>query len=177
MRGWIVAVVFLVVAGCGGGSSPEETARGFWDAVTQGIRPYISKADYEMVQGEKGEVPGHAGSAVELGAARIDGDNATVPAKLRMKGKSFDVDTVLVREDGAWKVSLDGTIQAITGMATGAPSGSSPSGVMGGVMEEMMKGMMKAMTDGMKEGMTEMGEEMKKEMEKGMEEPGTKKPE
>ena len=70
MRGWIVAVVFLVVAGCGGGGSPEKAAQGFWDAVkasdTEGVKTYIRKADHKMVQDKKGKDSGFGNGNIKF---------------------------------------------------------------------------------------------------------------
>ena len=171
MRGWNVAVAFLVVAGCGGGASPEKVAQGFWDAVTasdtEGVKTYIRKADYKMVQEKKGKDSGLAEGTIELGAAEIDGDNATVPATLSMKGKTYEIDTMLVREDGVWKVNLDSTMDSMMQAMMGTTMEALQKG-----MQEGMKKMGEAMMEGMKEGMKNMGEEMKK----GVKEPGTKKP-
>jgi hypothetical protein len=115
-----LAALTLAFAGCGGdgGSSdtPDQVVEKFMTAAMEGN----ANAAYELIsedsKSELGDkeslVAGFSESvtAYEVGAATISGDRARVPVSYQMQGFGELVfDTILVKENGAWKISLNDT--------------------------------------------------------------------
>jgi hypothetical protein len=153
----LMTFAFLAV-GCGGGDEATDVARGFWDALEAGdietARTFATAASAsslkmtENMEGKDvaatlGEVTEEAGEMFVETTVKTQADDTEMQIPMK---------TVLVQEDGAWKVDVEQTMMSL----------------FGGAMTEMMKGMGKAMG----EAMQGMGEEMGKAMQEGLEEVG-----
>jgi len=118
-----LSVSVLAFAGCGGGGnggdadSPEKVVEEFMaatlaeDAETvYGLLSADSQAEVtdkeELVAGSKDAIDSY-----EVGEATISGDEARVPTSIVLAGleSSLDFEVVLLKEDGAWKISLSET--------------------------------------------------------------------
>lgn len=116
------AVLFLILMlaaclGCGGGAdTPQQVAEKFvqamldedgdaaWAIITAASKEGISKE--ELVEGGSEGIEDYS-----IGEAVTAGDEAKVKTSFVLTGldKPMEFDMVLVREDGAWKVSLADT--------------------------------------------------------------------
>jgi uncharacterized membrane protein YgcG len=72
--------------------------------------------------------------ATEIGKAKVDKDKATVPVTIKEQGGAMgaapqELDVVLVKENGVWKVDLKATVM---GMWQKAMAGAAQGGAMGG---------------------------------------------
>ena len=117
-----ILALALVGVGCGGGEdSPEDVVDSFYSALSDGdageICGLLSDSAAEgAAEGEdsceagvqKGIDSGEAEEAlgvadqVEIGEAKVDGDNATVT--VTHEGEEAEVP--LVKEDGEWKIDI-----------------------------------------------------------------------
>ena len=109
----------LMCTGCGGGDDPEgakEAAEGLWQAFMEGN----SDAAWELVTAESKEsvdkenlISGASEGVnnVILEEVTISGDEDRVWTALDLQGldRELEFDTILLKEDGEWKVSLPDT--------------------------------------------------------------------
>jgi len=159
-NGFVIVTTLAVLAlttACGGGAGeqPTDVAQNFWDAVIEGD---IDTARKHATRGSADSISindDQAGSGeFTLGEQSIDGDKATVSTSLVSQNDGaemkMELETVLLQEDGAWKVDFDQTMMSMFG------------GAMGAMMEGMGKAMqegMEEMARGLQEGMEQMAAE------------------
>ena len=110
--------------------SPSASVDGMFNAMKQGniddMKKYITKADVNMMDGMENMMKNVNPEALakikekvikemkekakdvtySLKNEKVDGDNATVEAEVVENGKKTSHNLALVKEDGAWKISL-----------------------------------------------------------------------
>jgi hypothetical protein len=148
---YLTAVLFIT--GCAGGDDPRAIADAFWTASKEGdverAKTYVAEGSTAKIQN-----PDESGSSVgefTLGESAIDGDRATVETTVTSAGTQemeLSFQTVLVRQEGAWKVDLDQT------------TGEMMKSLFGGSMGDFAEKMGQAMGEALGEGMKAMGEGM-----------------
>jgi len=152
----LLTSAFLAV-GCGGDKATD-VAEGFWDALKAGdvetaktFATASSASSLKMTENMEGK-----DVSVEFGAVTEEGDATFVATTVTtLNGENhmqIPMKTVLVRQEGVWKVDVEQTMMSL----------------FGGAMAEMMKGM----GDAMGEAMQGMGEEMGNAMQETIEEVG-----
>lgn len=158
----LVALAALTaVAGCTGaasGSGPDQVAESFWTAAAAGdgetAMRYVTEASAEHMSVQEDA----AGGEFTLGTAVVDGERAEVPTTLvthdNASQMKMDLTTVLVVENGDWKVDFDQTMMSMFGGAMGAMMEG-----LGDAMQQGMEQMGNAMAEGMEDMAQEMGEE------------------
>lgn len=144
-----MTLLFTGLTACGkGGSDPKAVAEKFWEASKSGdptqMEPYVTKASMQadLMKEKAGKTEG----SFELGEAKVEGEQAKVATKLNDKGMSFDLQTILVKEGGAWKVDVNQTMMSML-------SGDAMQAMMKGLGEAgkaLGEGMGKAMGEGLK---------------------------
>lgn len=120
--------VFYALAGCSlGQDKPKEVAVKFWEATKSGdpakIKPFVTQASLanDLMKNQSAQ---DDQATFILGEEKIDGDKATIPTVIQDQNIKFELTTVLLKEDGKWKVDVT---QTMTSM-------------LGGALGEMMKG-------------------------------------
>jgi hypothetical protein len=107
--GWIATC--LLLAACGSGGDPASVVRGFVEAGKGGDR---EKALEYLVQDERKLSNVLVQESPELdyrlGRIRRDGDHRIVPVTISEAGDRLELDMVLVREEGAWRISIERTL-------------------------------------------------------------------
>lgn len=111
----LVFLLFFIACAPG----PKSVAGKFWQGVqngdAEGIRPYVTSSSYPYFADPKQDFKK---SAVTLGDEVIEGDGATVDTNLKDEsGLSYDLKTVLVKENGRWKVDMVRTMSSMLGSA------------------------------------------------------------
>ncbi len=127
-------------------------ARGFWDAVNandiQLARSYATKKSAAGLQLKDHDAAGSG--RVTLGSVKTEGNKTIIETTLRTYDGETElevpVETILVKEDGQWKVDFDQTLMSM----------------FGGTMGKMIEGFQK--------GLEEMGRSLAEGMQKGFEE-------
>lgn len=116
MVAWVVTA--MLVAACARDLQPQEVADRFWRAVVAGqpakTRRYVTAEARERAGSSEDLLP-VAGYA--LGRIVIDGERAAVATHVTLAGDqpvTLDMDTVLVREDGRWRVDYEATVAEIS---------------------------------------------------------------
>ncbi len=157
---WMAAVAAAV--GCSGADDAAQTAEDFWMAAKAGdvelAKTYVTEASIGSIK-DPGE-SGPAISDVSLGELSFDGDQAMVETSLISSGDqptTVEFPTILVQEDGRWKVDLEQTTDEMMKSLLGVTMGEMAE-AMGDAMGEAMSEAMGAMAEGMAEGMKAMGE-------------------
>ena len=157
-----VAIVLLFVTGllslgCSGSDESLTVAKNFWKAMEdrdlEAARSYATRATANSLNlGESGE--DQAAEIIFGEVSREDG-KTLVATTLKTAQDDHEINiplkTVLVKEDGKWKVDVDQTMMSLFG------------GAMGAMMDSMKEGfeeMGKAVADEMKAGFEEAGEEV-----------------
>lgn len=104
----------------------------------------VTPATMEMGQ------PSFPGKKVEavLSSAAIEGDTATVPAKVTIDGQEQPIEFLVAKDGAAWRVDMPATIQRLMGASMEQLTGALEEG-----MQLMAQGMAAAM-DGVGEAMT-----------------------
>lgn len=137
-RGIILSMLFLpALSGCGASQSPEGVANDFWDAMMKGdkaaAQKYATKESGAAIA-VQGKQEGEERKVI-LGEPQKNEDHVSIPTTLvTITGgneQKIPTNTILVKEDGAWKVDWNRTAAAM----------------LGGAMGEMMKGMQDAMKE------------------------------
>ncbi len=148
-----------LAVGCGGGGNEAtDVARGFWDALEEGdietaktFATTSSASSLKMTENMDGK-----DVEVVLGEITEEGSSTMVETTVNTKNgedtMSIPMQTVLVEQNGEFKVDVEQTMMSLFGSA----------------MAEMMKGMGEAMG----EAMQGMGEEMGEAMQEGIESMG-----
>lgn len=161
---YLTAVLF--VTGCAGGDDPRAVADAFWTASKDGdvelAKTYIAEGGNASIQD-----PNESGSSVgdfSLGESAIDGDRATVETTVSSAGAQemeLSFQTVLVRQQGDWKVDLDQTTGEMMKSLFGGSMGDFAE-KMGEAMGEALGEGMKAMSEGLAEGLKAAADSMEK---------------
>lgn len=144
------------ITGCGSsGDSPETVADSFWTALQNQeltlARSYATPETADMLNDTNNEQD----VEVTLGETTMEDGEAHIQTTMKSdnEGQSMDIAmiTVLVQQEGAWKVDVNKTMMSIFG------------GAMGEMMEQMgeaMEELGESMAEGMQESMETMGESM-----------------
>ena len=144
------------ITGCGSsGDSPETVADSFWTALQNQeltlARSYATPETADMLNDTNNEQD----VDVTLGETTMKDGEAHIQTTMKAdnEGQSMDIAmiTVLVQQEGAWKVDVNKTMMSIFG------------GAMGEMMEQMgeaMEELGESMAEGMQESMETMGESM-----------------
>jgi len=134
------------------GDGPVRVAEKFWGALEDGD---LEKARYyateetanSLTMNEEGE---DEEADVEFGVATVEGEYTVVPTTIISKGDppepTIELETLLVREDGKWKVDVARTMLSM--------------------FDDEMGELMEGMTDAMGDAMQNLGKAMTEEMEK-----------
>jgi len=113
----LVSMLLLSLSGCFG-TSPEDVARQYWDAVLAGDEQQAKalSVDPEEAGLETFIQPG-SGSSVTFGETIIDGENAEVPTVLTWVDEnntvSYQLSTALVKQDKDWQVDAYATRRSL----------------------------------------------------------------
>src|SRR3989338_7349067 len=134
-------------------------AKGFWDAMNakdiQAIRLYVTKESADKLQIKEKDTPGYCEAT--FGNIKIEDDKTIIDTTMHTNEGTTEfqvqMQTILVKEDGQWKVDANQTMMSM----------------LGGAMGEMMNGLGKALEEGFKKGFEEMGKSMAEGMQKGVE--------
>lgn len=151
-------LLFLLAApGCGAAGGAESVATNFWDAMMAGDKEAAKKHATKNSMAEMELEPKQPGEErdVKFGKAVESADQVSIPTTLitTVEGESQQIplNTIVVKEDGDWKVDWNQTMASM----------------LGGMMGEMMKGMTEAM-QGMADEMGKSFEEMGKSYNEAM---------
>ncbi len=115
---FVFFLLLLILVGCSTATTPKEVARQFWDAVAQqdenSARQYTTeagRANIDLFQGRWRD------AVVTLGEIRIKGDDASIETRIvlpkRKEAPPIDLDTVLRRKNGQWKVDYEKTMESL----------------------------------------------------------------
>ncbi len=116
-----LAAATLAFAGCGGdgtsSNTPEQVVGEFLAAAVEGDADtafeLISEDSKTEVGDKENLVAGFSDSvsSYEVGDATITGDKAMVPVNYQLQGMDggLEFNTVLIMENGSWKISLSDT--------------------------------------------------------------------
>jgi hypothetical protein len=144
------------ITGCGSsGDSPETVADSFWTALQNQeltlARSYATPETADMLNDANNDQD----VQVTLGETTMKDGEAHIQTTMKAdnEGQSMDIamTTVLVQQEGSWRVDVNKTMMSIFG------------GAMGEMMEQMgeaMQEMGESMAEGMQESMESMGESM-----------------
>ena len=139
--------------------SQMAVAKGFWDAMNakdlQAVKSYVTKESADKLQVKDTEAPSNC--KVSFGNIKIEDDKTVIDTNMQANDGTTEfnvqMQTILVKEEGQWKVDADQTMMSM----------------FGGAMGEMMKGLGQALEEGFKKGFEEMGTSMAGGMQKGLE--------
>jgi len=139
--------------------SQMAVAKGFWDAMNakdvQAARSFVTKESADKLQIKEKDAA--ANCKVDFGDIKIEDNKTTIDTTMQtndgMTEFQVQMQTILVKEEGQWKVDAEQTMMSI----------------FGGAMGEMMKGLGKALEEGFKKGFEDMGKSMAEGMQKGLE--------
>ena len=139
--------------------SQMAVAKGFWDAMNakdlQAVKSYVTKESADKLQVKDTEAPSNC--KVSFGNIKIEDDKTIIDTNMQANDGTTEfnvqMQTILVKEEGHWKVDADQTMMSM----------------FGGAMGEMMKGLGQALEEGFKKGFEEMGKSMAEGMQKGVE--------
>jgi hypothetical protein len=152
-----LSLVVLFSFGCSNSDESVTVAKNFWKAMEdrdlERAKSYATKATANSLNINEenkdqeveiifGEVTKEDGKTMVTTTMRTTQDENTMDIAMK---------TVLVKEEGEWKVDVDQTMMSLFG------------GAMGAMMESMKEGMEemgKAMADEMKAGFEEMGNDL-----------------
>lgn len=134
-------------------------AKGFWDAMNakdvQAARSFVTKESADKLQIKEKDAA--ANCKIDFGDIKIGDSKTTIETTMQTYDGTTELQvkmqTILVKEEGQWKVDADQTMMSM----------------FGGAMGEMMKGLGKALEEGFKKGFEEMGKSMAEGMQKGLE--------
>jgi len=162
-----VVAALLLAAGCGTGDGPGAVAEAFWTASKEGD---IELAKTYVAEGSKATMNNSGDSQslgdFSLGEVTVDGDRATVETNVAAKEMELAFQTVLIRQEGDWKVDLDATTDEMMRSLFGTTMGDFTK-KMGEAMGEAVGETMKAVAEGMAEGLEAVGEALTDSMKAG----------
>ena len=158
----------LLATACGAADGPHGVAEAFWTASKDGdlelAKSYIAEGGNTTIKD-----PSESGSSVvvfSLGETTIDGKQATVETTIETTGEQameLSFNTVLVQQDGGWKVDLDKTTDDMMKILFGTTMGGlveKMGQAMGDAMGEAMKGMAEGMAEGLKAAAQALGDSL-----------------
>ena len=139
--------------------SQMAVAMGFWDAMNakdiQAARSFVTKGSADKLQIKDKDTT--ASCKATFGDIKIEDDKTTIETTMQTNDGTTEfqvqMQTILVKEEGQWKVDAEQTMMSM----------------FGGAMGEMMKGLGKALEEGFKKGFEEMGKSVAGGMQKGLE--------
>jgi hypothetical protein len=134
-------------------------AKGFWDAMNakdiHAVRLYATKESADKLQIKDKDAT--ANCKVTFGNIKIEDNKTTIDTTMQTNDGTTEfqvqMQTILTKEEGQWKVDAEQTMMSM----------------FGGAMGEMMKGLGKALEEGFKKGFEEMGKSIAGGMQKGLE--------
>ena len=134
-------------------------AKGFWDAMNakdvQAARSFVTKESADKLHIKEEDTT--ASCKVDFGNIKIEDNKTTIETTMQTNDGTTEfqvqMQTILVKEEGQWKVDAEQTMMSM----------------FGGAMGEMMKGLGKALEEGFKKGFEDMGKSMAEGMQKGLE--------
>ncbi|MET4026233.1 uncharacterized protein YukE [Marinobacter sp. MBR-99] len=118
VRGLLIALVALVLAGCSKPETPQEVAAAFWQAMADNDAGDVVKfSTLDDTRAFDGYQRSWANAVPSFGRVVIDEREATIitrlPAEERSSGERLELTTYLVREQNQWLVDYDRTGEAI----------------------------------------------------------------
>src|SRR3989339_445409 len=139
--------------------SQMAVSKGFWDAMNakdiQAARSFVTKESADKLQIKDKDTT--ASCKVAFGDIKIEDNKTTIETTMQTNDGTTEfqvqMQTILIKEEGQWKVDAEQTMMSM----------------FGGAMGEMMKGLGKALEEGFKKGFEEMGKSMAGGMQKGLE--------
>ena len=139
--------------------SQMAVAMGFWDAMNakdiQAARSFVTKGSADKLQIKDKDTT--ASCKATFGDIKIEDDKTTIDTTMQTSDGTTEfqvqMQTILTKEEGQWKVDAEQTMMSM----------------FGGAMGEMMKGLGKALEEGFKKGFEEMGKSVAGGMQKGLE--------
>src|SRR3990170_7989484 len=115
----------------------------------------ITKESADKLQIKEKDTPGYY--EVTFGNIKIEDDKTVIDTTMQTNEGTTEfqvqMQTILVKKDGQWKVDADQTMMSM----------------LGGAIGEMIKGLGKTLEEGFKKGFEEMGKSMTEGMQKGVE--------
>jgi len=134
-------------------------AKGFWDAMNakdiQAVKSYVTKESAGKLRVKEKDATGNCKAT--FGEVKIEDNKTTVDTTMQTYDGTTELEvqmqTILVKEAGQWKVDADQTMMSM----------------FGGAMGEMLKGLGNTMEEGLKKGMVEIGKSLAEGMQKGLE--------
>ncbi len=139
--------------------SQMAVAKGFWDAMNakdvQAARSFVTKESADKLHIKEEDTT--ATCKVTFGDIKIEDNKTTIETTMQTNDGTTEfqvqMQTILAKEEGQWKVDAEQTMMSM----------------FGGAMGEMMKGLGKALEEGFKKGFEEMGKSVAGGMQKGLE--------
>lgn len=139
--------------------SQMAVAKGFWDAMNakdvQAARSFVTKGSADKLHIKEEDTT--ANCKVVFGDIKIEDNKTTIETTMQTNDGTTEfqiqMQTMLVKEEGQWKVDAEQTMMSM----------------FGGAMGEMMKGLGNALEEGFKKGFEEMGKSIAGGMQKGLE--------
>lgn len=144
----ILPTLFLLITGCV--PTAKYVAKQFWQGVQNGdaesIRPFVTSSSYPYFANPKQDFKK---SDVTLGHEVIEEDRATVDTNLKDEnGLSYDFKTILVKENGRWKVDMVQTMSSMLGSAM-----KEIMDTLGNTMVQGLGNAVKGFSEGLHEGL------------------------
>lgn len=157
----------LLATACGAADGPGAVAQAFWTASKEGD---IDRAKTYVAEGSKATMSNPEKSQslrkFSLGEVTVDGDRATVETTVMAEETELAFETVLIRQEGDWKVDLDATTDEMMKSLFGTTMGEFTK-KMGEAVGEALGESMKAVAEGMAEGLQAMGEALSDSLKTG----------
>lgn len=134
-------------------------AKGFWDAMNakdiQAVKSYVTKESAGKLHIKEEDTT--SSCKVDFGDIKIEDNKTTIETTMQTYDGATEfqvqMQTMLVKEEGQWKVDAEQTMMSM----------------FGGAMGEMMKGLGNVLEEGFKKGFEEMGKSIAGGMQKGLE--------
>ena len=132
--GGVWLVFMLVLTSCSLGNDPQSVARKFWDAMAnrdvETARSYATRASRESLSIDQDEA---ADLQITLGEMTKTEGEVRISTIMKQtsddKEQGIPLQTILVQEDGAWKVDAERTMFSILGGAMGQMMDSLQQGI------------------------------------------------
>ena len=139
--------------------SQMAVAKGFWDAMNakdiQAVKSYVTKESAGKLHIKEEDTT--SSCKVDFGDIKIEDNKTTIETTMQTYDGATEfqvqMQTMLVKEEGQWKVDAEQTMMSM----------------FGGAMGEMMKGLGNVLEEGFKKGFEEMGKSIAGGMQKGLE--------